>query len=98
MPLGKSEQQGHNNFIMWLREKAVEHRDAALVNLMITATSLGMKSETPTCNKSSKSRAASFFISDTFVVKRRIVLQLNDGTCRNLQSGIMISLWLIAKS
>ena len=37
-----------------------------------------------TCNKSSKSRAASFFISEAFVAKRLIVLEPNVGMARNL--------------
>jgi hypothetical protein len=32
-----------------------------------------------TCNRSSKSRAASFFISEAFVAKRLIVLEPNVG-------------------
>jgi hypothetical protein len=37
-----------------------------------------------TCNRSSKSRAASFFISEAFVAKRLIVLEPNVGISRNL--------------
>jgi hypothetical protein len=37
-----------------------------------------------TCNRSSKSRAASFFISEAFVAKRLIVLEPNVGMARNL--------------
>jgi len=37
-----------------------------------------------TCNRSSKSRAASFFISDAFVAKRLIVLEPKVGMARNL--------------
>jgi hypothetical protein len=39
-----------------------------------------------TCNRSSKSRAASFFISEAFVAKRLIVLEPNVGMARNLVS------------
>ena len=37
-----------------------------------------------TCNRSSKLRAASFFISEAFVAKRLIVLEPNVGMARNL--------------
>ena len=38
-----------------------------------------------TCNRSSKLRAASFFISEAFVAKRLIVLEPNIGMARNLK-------------
>ena len=37
-----------------------------------------------TCNRSSKSRAASFFISEALVANRLIVLEPNVGMARNL--------------
>jgi hypothetical protein len=38
-----------------------------------------------TCNKSSKSRAASFFISDALLAKRRIVPEPKVGISRKLE-------------
>ena len=37
-----------------------------------------------TCKRSSKSRAASFFISEAFIAKRLIVLEPNVGMAQNL--------------
>ena len=42
----------------------------------------GWKRQRVTCNRSSKSRAASFFISEAFVAKRLIVLEPNVGIFR----------------
>jgi hypothetical protein len=49
-----------------------------------------------TCNKSSKSRAASFFISDAFVAKRRIVP--NVGMSRKLVSSHGKNIIILDKS
>jgi hypothetical protein len=69
---------------MWLREQSFKCGDTALKQMQELAFSFFLPEIIDlTCNRSSKSRAASFFISDAFVAKRRM-LEPNVGMSRKL--------------
>ena len=70
--------------VVGLRKKALKARGNALGRLAI---SWGAWHEILTWRMSSKSRAASCFISDTFDVNRRMVVCPKDGICLKLQNS-----------
>ena len=53
-------------------------------NVLLVFLCFSPEVQSLTCNRSSKSRAASFFISEAFVAKRLIVLDPNVGISRKL--------------
>ena len=84
MPLCSFIQQPKQHPIEWFGEETFEHRDGTLatgvgITLVIWGIARGEKMER-TCKMSSKLRAASFFISETLLWKRRMVNRPNVGT------------------
>ena len=90
MPLCCLIQQREDDAVEWFREKSVEDGYRTLgigqENLIFC-----IRSERHTCRMSSKSRAASFFISDTLFENFRMVPFPNVGTIRNLAKGKRVS-------
>lgn len=81
--MSTSKKQSQDDAVVQLWEEAIKDRYSALIETRVSYTA-NMQMYTLACNRSSKSRAASFFNSEMLFENRLIVSLPNVGTCLKL--------------
>jgi hypothetical protein len=80
------EQEPKDRAVVGFGKQSVKDRDNTLIIAVSQLATL--KTCTITCRRSSKSRAAIFFISEMFAEKRLIPSLPKDGTCLKLTANV----------
>jgi hypothetical protein len=83
MPMSASKEELQNSTVMWFREKPIKNGDSTLIIPRQKRNDTHWP-KWRTWRRSSKSRAAIFFISDEFAANFLMTSRPNVGTCRYL--------------